>query len=391
MNRSSVSRNTRWAFLGLLLSLAACTAAEPPIGAERFAEVVEVQLLIPSSGDGYDLFQASHLRTLSDGRVVVLNAGADEVLIFSPSGMLEDRFGRAGQGPGEFSFPNFMTTLPGDSIVVTDFVTSQGVVFTSDGSVTRTFRMETPSTGDLYVGAIGVTTDRALVTVQGQAVVGADVTGPGMVRYPYRVLVYDFEGSLLHRFERDEIARELYLLEREGILRGLIPPLMNNGHFAAGPSGIALASTDSHDVLILDSDTQIRATVRVPGAASTLPRSVVDSVRREWAEAATTDARKVFRRRALRDMPQPLAAPGIEDLHIDRVGRLWVAEANLDGSGVTGKWHVYADDALLGFVELPAHIDVKEIGADYMLGIETSEFGEESVVRVTFETEPILQ
>ena len=89
-------------------------------------------------------------------------------------------------------------------------------------------------------------------------------------------------------------------------------------------------------------------------------------------------------------MPQPLAAPVIEDLHIDRVGRLWVAEANLEGNDST-KWHVYTDDALLGFVQLPAHIDVKEIGADYMLGIETSEFGEESVVRVTFKTEPNLQ
>ena len=58
-----------------------------------------------------------------------------------------------------------------------------------------------------------------------------------------------------------------------------------------------------------------------------------------------------------------------------------MAEANLDGSLAT-KWHVYADDALLGFVELPAHIDVKEIGADYMLGVETSGLGEESIVRV---------
>ena len=365
--------------------------AESPIGAGRFAEVVQVQLLIPSSGDGYDLFRASHLRTLSDGRVVVLNAGVPEVLIFSPSGRLEDRFGRAGQGPGEFSRPMFMTTLPGDSILVTELNPQRGMVFTSGGAVTRTFMLEGPGTGSFFVSPLGVTADRALVTLQAHEVVGPGVTTrPGMTRFPYHVVVYDLEGSLLHRFESEGIERETYLLEREGFLRDVMPPLVRDGRFAAGPTGFALASTDFHDVLILDSDTQIRATVQVPGATSTLPRSFVDSVRSEWAEAATTDARKVFRRRALRDMPQPLAAPVIEDLHIDRVGRLWVAEANLEGNDST-KWHVYTDDALLGFVQLPAHIDVKEIGADYMLGIETSEFGEESVVRVTFETEPILQ
>ena len=352
-----------------------------PIEEAIWAEVVEVQRFIPSSGDGYDLYQASHLRTLSDGRVVVLNAGAPEILIFSASGRLEDRFGRAGQGPGEFSRPMFMTTLPGDSILVTELDPQRGMVFTSGGSVARTFMLEWPGAGSFFVFPLGVTADRTLVTLQGQEVVGPGVTRPGMTRYPYHVVVYDLEGSLLHRFEPEGIEREGYLLEREGFLRDATPPLMRRGRFAAGPTGVALASTDSHDVIALDSDTQIRATVQVPGAASTLPRSFVDSVRSAWAEAATTDARKVFRRRALRKVPQPLAAPVIEDLQIDRLGRLWVAGANLDGSDSL-RWYVFADDALLGFVELPAHLEIKEIGADYLLAIETSALGEESIVRV---------
>ena len=60
------------------------------------------------------------------------------------------------------------------------------------------------------------------------------------------------------------------------------------------------------------------------------------------------------------------------------------AEANLDGRDAA-TWRVYADGVLLGFVELPANVDVKEIGADYLLGVETSALGQESVVRVTYE------
>ena len=371
----------------LLIGVVAC-GREPALSsdaADRFAEVVDVRAVIPSSGDGYDLFQASHLRTLSDGRIVVLNAGASEVLVFSSSGGLEARFGGAGGGPGEFSQPPiFLTTLPGDSILVTDRnLPSRGTVFTDAGSVARTFTLEIPSVGEWYVYPEGITEDRSLVTVQSHAVVGPGVTLPGMQRYPYRVFVYDLEGSLLHQFERGEIVREIYLLEREGFLRGASAPFLENGRFAAGPSGVALASTNSHHVLALDSDTRIRDTVRVPGAASTLPSSFVDSVRNAWAEAATTDATRVFRRTALRDILPPQVAPVIEDLHIDRLGRLWVAESNLDGGDAT-KWDVYSEDALLGFVDLPADLDVEEIGADYVLGIETSEFGEESVVRVTY-------
>ena len=114
--RCGVNRHRFLVPLTVLILFGCEDRAESPIETGRFAELTQVQLLVPSSGDGYDLSRASHLRTLSNGKVGVLNAGALEVLIFSPSGRLEDRFGRADQGPGEISRPLFMTSLPGDSI-----------------------------------------------------------------------------------------------------------------------------------------------------------------------------------------------------------------------------------------------------------------------------------
>ncbi|MDE0130920.1 MAG: 6-bladed beta-propeller [bacterium] len=58
---------------------------------------------------------------LADGRVVILSHGSDhKVMIFEASGRLATSFGRKGRGPGEFSSPQHLQVLPGDTIVVWD-------------------------------------------------------------------------------------------------------------------------------------------------------------------------------------------------------------------------------------------------------------------------------
>lgn len=58
------------------------------------------------------------VRVLSDGRIVVADAGPAQVMVFDRGGALVSRFGRRGQGPGEFAGISDVHVCGGDSIVV---------------------------------------------------------------------------------------------------------------------------------------------------------------------------------------------------------------------------------------------------------------------------------
>ena len=75
---------------------------------------------------------------LSDGRLVLLSAkGERKVLIFERSGALSAAFGRVGRGPGEFYHPQHLQVLPGDTIVVWDYMFGPVSYFDASGTLLR--------------------------------------------------------------------------------------------------------------------------------------------------------------------------------------------------------------------------------------------------------------
>lgn len=167
--------------------LVACDAADAP--EQPFAEVIDVTPVVASSGDGWDLFNASHVQTLSDGRIAVLNAGTSEVLVFSADGQLELRFGGEGRGPGELMRTLFLGVLAGDSILVTELTPQRATVFTAEGALARTFALGMPEDRLWYPYPRGITSDGALVA--SLAFEPTAEGGPGVVRIPLTVVVYD--------------------------------------------------------------------------------------------------------------------------------------------------------------------------------------------------------
>lgn len=71
---------------------------------------------------------------LPDGRLAILNAGTYEVRIYGPDGTLDTRFGRQGEGPGEFGFPAQLTLLPPDTLAVFDLRSWEVLLFRDDGT-----------------------------------------------------------------------------------------------------------------------------------------------------------------------------------------------------------------------------------------------------------------
>ena len=61
------------------------------------------------------------LARLEDGRVAILSSKGTQLLLFEPSGRLSRIIGRSGEGPGEFTRPEWLQYFPPDTLVVWDY------------------------------------------------------------------------------------------------------------------------------------------------------------------------------------------------------------------------------------------------------------------------------
>ena len=90
----------------------------------RVAPIPEVVIGASSSPmddrDEVPLYRVQGARFLSDGRIVVANAGSSEVMVFDTAGTLVTRFGGRGEGPGELQSIVAVHVCGGDSIAVVD-------------------------------------------------------------------------------------------------------------------------------------------------------------------------------------------------------------------------------------------------------------------------------
>lgn len=100
-------------------------AAENPI----------LQIGVIEGQEEYQLFRVSDIKRLSDGGIVVANAGSRELRLYNADGRHRATVGGAGRGPSEFRYPSAIRALPGDTIEVQDFM--DRVLFTADGEYLR--------------------------------------------------------------------------------------------------------------------------------------------------------------------------------------------------------------------------------------------------------------
>jgi hypothetical protein len=79
-----------------------------------------VRIGSPAGMPEYELFQVRAVARLSDGRIVVVNSGSDQIRVYAEDGRYLTTFGGPGEGPGEFRTPISLWVLPGDTLLVAD-------------------------------------------------------------------------------------------------------------------------------------------------------------------------------------------------------------------------------------------------------------------------------
>ncbi len=350
---------------------AACSLSEVPIFSVGDDEDDDAQWFSSVRGVG----------RLSDGSVAVADRTSAEVRIFAPDGRHLRSMGRYGEGPGEFQNPFVLWVLPGDTIWVGDYRPHRYVVFTAEGEWVRNVQLDpiypNPSRGG------GVLDNGASVNVVQRSPSGRDFAAPDTVVAE----AHDRDGDrvgVLARLPSRRMGRAPDTDAGNYYINVLFDPIAD---VDARGRTIALVHTATPEVRLLDETFALRSIVRwqVPDQAVT--SADVRVWREEYVRRRSTgsniwndefDAPMVSPERPVADV-----MPAISGIHVGRDGRLWVWPYRRPGAAPPRAMAFSPDGELLCHLERPgesADFSVWEYGADYALGVATSDLGIETVV-----------
>jgi DNA-binding beta-propeller fold protein YncE len=187
------------------------------------------------------------LSVAPDGRIFVADTHYHRIIAYDADGREVMRFGRYGEGPGEFIYPTDIAFAPDGRLYVSEYGGNDRVqVFTPEGEFLFAFGSFGPGPGQFnrpqsiaFSGAggdgpvelyIADACNHRIVVVDGNGHVhrsfGHAGVGAGELHYPYGVIVLDdgsilvaeFGNSRLQRFSSD--GRSLGLFGRSGAGQG---------------------------------------------------------------------------------------------------------------------------------------------------------------------------
>lgn len=332
--------------------------------------------------DAYQLFRVFGARRLSDGRIVLVNQGSQQIRFYDQSGKFVSQAGRSGKGPGEFSNAFYLWVLPGDTIWVGDYDPWQFLVFGPDGTWKRTVR---PS--------------------------------PQYNNSPRMLNVLDDGRAVLSQVPFEARSKSEFTLEHvtvvvhgpDGALTDTIGTYSNGriGNMGDDPSGpwlfphfesfASAAASGSHIVVGHGSvpelavyrasdSVRLERLVRWTTGDRTISSDAVAAERKRLREQYAEMDPAMFRRMVepLISEKRPVADrfPAFAGITTGRDGRIWVREfATPDRANTRSYLTFDAEGRFICRAVMPAFNNVFEFGKDYLLAHDRDSLGVERVLQ----------
>jgi len=331
-------------------------------------------------GADYELHRVFGASRLSDGRIVLVNQGSQQLRFYDQAGQFLMSAGRAGQGPGEFSDAFYLWVLPGDTVWVGDYRPWQFLVFSPDGEWVRTVR-PTP----LYPNSPNTIN----VLDDGRAVLAERPFQPYGPRFELReitVVIHGGDGVLLDTVGTFPDGRWGTVGDAPGS-PGLYPLFESFARIDAAGSRLLTGhmSEASLNVFAADDTLRLERIVRWTAGSRDISQDDVDAERVRLAEPYEDldPARRAMFVEPLISEDRPVADrfPAYASAMLGRDGRIWIREYARPRGPQTQRWVAFdADGHFQCLATLPEVDQVYEIGSDYMLALDRDDLGVERVV-----------
>ena len=303
--------------------------------------------------------------TLPDGRIVVADGGSRELRYFDAQGRFLSATGGEGPGPEQFQSLSRMGPVASDTVWVADERAGQLSLVVAGGVARRDSFPE-------GLAVVGRFADDAYLVVPrwSTALLGEDAS-EGVRRdtamwarwWPRQPAVQE-----LGRFPHDEM---MVIARPDGPVAG-VPPFGRRTSRAVGPDAFLVGDQVTFEIRRHRADGTLAEILRLWGVDLTLTEAVKEAVRPPRSEDDTSLVDLLWE-------GAPATRPAYTRLLLDATGHLWVAE-HVAGRESPRLWLVFSPSGeALGLVTVPAGFSPQEIGADWVLGVETTGSGDRVV------------
>ena len=335
------------------------------------------------SGDERYLFgEVAGAVVLRDGRVAVVDGQAALIRTYSPEGEHIEDWGGSGEGPGEFSgSPRKIFPYRGDSILVEQFANDGSNIYDDRGRFGRAIEPEMWVRFNYDRASLGfdpsMSAVRTCCTLWGALPNGAFLgsysemlpyPGSGTMRASIMAAITPDSGSAPEA--AGVFSGGQYQFEPEGGVSEL--QFQFRFSMAVGPDGYFVTEGDAYSINAYDASGRLRRIIRLDRE----PRPVTDEVRAaheaRLREETPPENAEWLRRRLT--VPYPAHLPAFEWLHADSEGNVWArqrrygADDGMAGADMYESFIFGADGRHLGMIELPAGLEIYQIGVDFVLG-----------------------
>lgn len=336
----------------------------------RLSEMPELEIGVAEGELPYLFSRIAGAVRLEDGRIVVADGQSNQIRFFDSSGRFLQSVGGEGKGPGEYEYIRDLGRCGGDSIFGFD-LHWQAKVYTPSGQLVREMALHEPGSMRTPYRLDCTRAGRFVVVGWGEQAMRRVV---GFYRSTAPAWVLDERGAEILSLG------EFLSSERLGSSTGSSRPhpFGRSATMTIGPDRIYLGTGEPFEIEVRAMDGRLAQLVRGPGYDLEIRQEHLERYREERL-AAVPDERRPIVERELRDMPLPDGFPAYDRLVLDPERNLW-ARRFLRPGDERRSWVVFsADGVLLGAVEVPADLEITEIGEDYVLGTARDELDVERV------------
>jgi hypothetical protein len=330
-----------------------------------------------SAGEEYELFIALSPHRLSNGNIVLVNGGSQELRFYDADGRFVRAVGRRGGGPGEFENVLWMHRLPGDSLITYDLGQRRFAVFDSTGMFARGFRLE-PST-EVPVATIADMFGDGSFLAQAAVDPGNEIPS-GLEHYRARLFHITDDGT--HATELDMVVgfeRYYEAFPQERSFRSYDAFFPRFTHRRAAGDLVHLGNNDTYELRRYRLDGTLTDLIRVSGTPVPVTNDHVQMEIERRLDAVGSDEERESLGKTLSQIPVPETFPAYEDVEIDVEGNVWVHEFTKPGDA-QATWAVFdSTGLLLGGLVAPPRFEPHDIGSDYIVGIWRDDDGVEHV------------
>ena len=157
---------------------------------------------------------------------------------------------------------------------------------------------------------------------------------------------------------------------------------------AAEGDRIAIAETDIFSVRIYGSDGILHQVVRQHRVPVPIETEEIARFNDSVLSTVEDPRSRGFFREMFEVMPKHETFPALSSIQFDRIGNLWVEEYR-QPRDQRSIWQVFGQDGrLVARAEIPAELQVLDIGADYLMGITRDELGVERILKLVLDKTP---